>query len=239
MSRSLHQRWRERPRCPASPLAPAHGDGVVHAIVGCAGCRCMCGPSVRDGRAARARVFVPRIGDAPGAENRESGLLRYQRLTTGTLPTRAQDLLPHHRAIDAGAVLGVVNALRFASTRPMAGPSGIDDASARQAEGHCAMVGQNDAGRTMLTCASCGRMLTLSHQCRTALPPFAATAYGARFRPAPSGHFIERYPCHIAARCTAATDRLSARRYAANRVTSSMGIALRAMPLTRMRSPAA
>jgi hypothetical protein len=37
----------------------------------------------------------------------------------------------HHRADDAGAVLGIVNALRFASTRPVAGPSGIDDASAR------------------------------------------------------------------------------------------------------------
>jgi hypothetical protein len=39
--------------------------------------------------------------------------------------------LHHHRADDAGAVLGIVNALRFASTRPMAGPSGIDDACAR------------------------------------------------------------------------------------------------------------
>jgi hypothetical protein len=28
-------------------------------------------------------------------------------------------------------VLGIVNALRFAATRPTAGPSGIDDASAR------------------------------------------------------------------------------------------------------------
>jgi hypothetical protein len=60
------------------------------------------------------------------------------------LRTLAQDSLPNHRAIDANAVLGVVNALRFASTRPMAGPPGFDDASARQAEGHCAMVGQND-----------------------------------------------------------------------------------------------
>jgi hypothetical protein len=37
----------------------------------------------------------------------------------------------HHRVDDAVAVLGIVNALRFASTRPMAGPSGIDDACAR------------------------------------------------------------------------------------------------------------
>ncbi len=37
----------------------------------------------------------------------------------------------HHRAFHSGAVLSVVNALRVASTRPLAGPSGIDDASAR------------------------------------------------------------------------------------------------------------
>jgi hypothetical protein len=37
----------------------------------------------------------------------------------------------HHRADDAGAVLGLVNALRCASTRPVAGPSGIDEACAR------------------------------------------------------------------------------------------------------------
>jgi hypothetical protein len=46
----------------------------------------------------------------------------------------------HHRTFDGGAVLGIVNALRFASTRPMAGPSGIDDASARLASGNYAMV---------------------------------------------------------------------------------------------------
>lgn len=49
------------------------------------------------------------------------------------------DPLPHHRAFHAGAVLGVVNALRCASTRPAAGPSGIDDASARHVSGSCAM----------------------------------------------------------------------------------------------------
>jgi hypothetical protein len=37
----------------------------------------------------------------------------------------------HYRADDAGAVLGVGHALRFAPTRPLAGPSGMDDASAR------------------------------------------------------------------------------------------------------------
>jgi hypothetical protein len=53
---------------------------------------------------------------------------------------RAQFRTFHHRALDAGAVLGIVNALRSASTRPSAGPAGIDDASARHGSGSCAMV---------------------------------------------------------------------------------------------------
>lgn len=56
---------------------------------------------------------------------------------TSLIPPEEQDSFScsnwvlHHRADDAGAVLDIVNALRFASTRPLAGPSGIDDASAR------------------------------------------------------------------------------------------------------------
>ena len=42
VSQSLNQRWRERPRCPASPVAPDRRDGVVHAIVGRASCRRLC-----------------------------------------------------------------------------------------------------------------------------------------------------------------------------------------------------
>jgi hypothetical protein len=38
-------------------------------------------------------------------------------------------------------VLSLVNALRFASTRPAAGPSGIDDACARHDLAYCAMAG--------------------------------------------------------------------------------------------------
>ena len=38
LSQSLNQRWRERPRCPASPVTPGRRDGVVHAIVGRAAC---------------------------------------------------------------------------------------------------------------------------------------------------------------------------------------------------------
>jgi hypothetical protein len=49
-----------------------------------------------------------------------------------------------HRAGDAGAVLAVVNALRFASTRPAAGPWALTT-SARGTVGSYAMV----AGVTM------------------------------------------------------------------------------------------
>jgi len=98
----------------------------------------------------------------------------------------------HHRVLYDGSVLSVVNALRCASTRPTAGPSGIDDASARHVFGNYAMVGDLSISRRGLTRESRRRMLTSSRQCRTALPPFAATANGARIRPAPTGHGIER-----------------------------------------------
>jgi len=86
------------------------------------------------------------------------------------------------------------NALRSASTRPSAGPSGIDDASARHVFSNYAMVGNLSITRRRLTRESRRRMLTSSRRCRMALPPFAYTAYGARIRPAPTGHGIERTP---------------------------------------------
>jgi hypothetical protein len=89
-------------------------------------------------------------------------------------------------------VLSVVNALRFASTRLVAGPAGIDDASARHLFGNYAMVCNLSIARRGLARESRRRMLPSSRQCRMALPPFAATANGARIRPAPTGHGIER-----------------------------------------------
>ena len=61
VSQSLNQRWRERPRCPASPVTPGRRDGVVHAIVGRAACRCLRAQFVQDERAARVHVFVSRF----------------------------------------------------------------------------------------------------------------------------------------------------------------------------------
>ena len=126
------QRWRERPRCCALHLAPACRDGVVHAIVGRVACPCLRAQIVRDNRATRAAMVVPSC-------ERRSGPAALAAIGSRTSPVLPQNTSPfrveieprHHRADDAGAVLDVVNALRFASTRPVAGPSGIDDACAR------------------------------------------------------------------------------------------------------------
>ena len=63
VSQSVNQRWRERPRCPALPLAPGRGDGVVHAIVGRVACQRVPAHVVQDkcaARAARVRVEIRR-----------------------------------------------------------------------------------------------------------------------------------------------------------------------------------
>ncbi len=57
--RSLHQRWRERPRCSASPLTPGCRDGVVHAIAGRVPCPCRHVQFVQEHRAARVPTCVP------------------------------------------------------------------------------------------------------------------------------------------------------------------------------------
>jgi hypothetical protein len=212
MPRSVHQRWRERPRCSASPLAPGRRDGVVHAIVGCVACRCLRVPFLQNERAARVSVFVPRRGRTMWPMNRTEGRSRaWQLIPENTAREHVWIWSTHHRACDAGAVLGIVNALRFASTRPAAGPAGIDDASARHSFGNCAMVVSVMAARTRLTRASRGRMLKSIRRCRAALPPFASTAYGARIRPTPSGHGFQRTSHHIAARCTTTESGWSAR----------------------------
>jgi hypothetical protein len=79
----------------------------------------------------------------------------------GTSRSWIQILPSQHRVFDAGAVLGVVNALCFASPRPVAGPSGIDDASARHVLGSYAMVVSMMTTRTRLTRESRRRMLSV------------------------------------------------------------------------------
>ena len=67
VSQSVNQRWRERPRCPALRVTPGRRDGVVHAIVGRAACRCLRAHVVQDERAARAHVFVSRFAGTNAA----------------------------------------------------------------------------------------------------------------------------------------------------------------------------
>ena len=142
VSQSVNQRWRERPRCPASPATLGRRDGVVHAIVGRAACRCLRAQVVHDERAARVVVFVSRSAGMKRRTNRtKNGLARVPMFPGRSAAFADPDPACDHRAFQAGAVLSLVNALRFASTRPAAGPSGIDAACARHDVGYCAMAG--------------------------------------------------------------------------------------------------
>lgn len=199
VSQSLNQRWRERPRCPASPVAPGWRVGVVHAIVGRAACRCLCAQVVHDERATRVLVFVSRSA----AMKRPMKSHRNRRARNPTLPgrnalLRIQISLSHHRAFQSRAVLAVVNALRFASTRPAAGPSGIDDACARHDLGYCAMRRLSDwlgRGEKSELTRNFGRRILMYRVCAsTAHPPhrtqcmrsaFPAVALRARFKRTP------------------------------------------------------
>jgi hypothetical protein len=201
MSQSVHQRWRERPRCPALRVTPGRRGGVVHAIVGRVRFPSSSYVSCAGGtRRPRARSCVRIHRNNQSTSRTAVGLYTSWIVLDELSHCRAQFRTCHHRAFDAGAVLGIVNALRSASTRPTARPSGIDDASARHGSGNCAMVATLLIARMMLTRESARRMLATSRQCRTALPPFADTANGARIRPAPTGHGIERKSSHTAVR---------------------------------------
>ena len=123
-------------------MTPGRREGVVHAIVGRVVCRCPRAHVAQDKRAARVHVFGPRFAGTMRLTDRtEIGSCAPPVFQAGTSRAQIQIQASHHRAFHAGAVLGVVNALRCASTRPTAGPSGIDDASARHDLGYCAMAG--------------------------------------------------------------------------------------------------
>lgn len=191
--RSLRERWRERPRRRARHLTPGRPDGVVHAIAGRRPCRCLRARSVEKSAACVSiRIARSDSGNVSMSSARigsRASRVPLQKMTT----VGARIELHHHRADDADAVLDVVNALRFAPTRPVAGPSGIDDASARHRWAMTRWWVDLMRRTTRLTTASRGRMLGSSPQCRTALLRFATTAIrptlpGARFRAHPSRH---------------------------------------------------
>ena len=123
-------------------VAPGRRDGVVHAIVGRAGCHCPRGTTGQDKRVARAHIFVSRFAGRMRLTTRtETSSCAAHVFPAETSRLQIEIQASHHRAFHADAVLGVVNALRCASTRPSAGPAGIDDASARHVSGNYAMVG--------------------------------------------------------------------------------------------------
>jgi hypothetical protein len=195
VSQSVNQRWRERPRCPALRVTRSGREGgrSRHRW------SCRTSPFPRSECAGRTRrqcaslrVDIRRKSTARKPNEISSGASSVFPAEASRVQTQIQT--SHHRVLDAGAVLGVVNALRSASTRPSAGPAGIDDASARHVFSNYAMVGNLSITERWLTRESRRRMLTSSRRCRMALPPFASTAYGARIRPAPTGHGIERNP---------------------------------------------
>lgn len=120
---SQQRRWRERPHHCAQRLTPGPWEGVVHAI----GCRCPAPLQVCADRAGKWR--------RPSAQ-RDTQMLPHNRVATGNVIAPVD-----HRANDAGAVLAVVNALRFASTRPAAGPRALTT-PARGTFGRYAMVAE-------------------------------------------------------------------------------------------------
>jgi hypothetical protein len=193
-SQSQNQRWRERPRCPALPVAPARRGGVVHAIVGRVACRChLC--AARAGRTRRPRahdrIEVRRdkaVGDLLTDCVRSRSNLSRKNVAFGE-SVFAPDTI-------ASLMLAPCSAspMLSAALRPGCSPGlqGIDDASARHVSGSYAMVGRVMVFRMALTCESRRSMVASSRQCRTAHPPFAPRANGARIRPAPTGHGIER-----------------------------------------------
>lgn len=120
---SQQRRWRERPHHCAQRMTPGRREGVVHAI----GCRCPAPLQVCADRAGEWRRL---------SAHRETQLLPRSGVATGNDIASVD-----HRVNDAGAVLAVVNALRFASTRPVAGPSALTT-PARGTVGRYAMVAE-------------------------------------------------------------------------------------------------
>ena len=192
--RPVSQRWCERPRCPALRVAPAPGDGVVHTIAGRALCHCLC-RFVRKKRAARVPVCVDPVSPDNPPDKSARTLAGCAATFSGILATNAVPIAClHHRAFDSRAVLGVVNALRCASTRPKAGPAGIDDASARHDVGYCAMArflmaraDRKDRAKE-LTRHSRRRILMYRVCAARHILRIAHSACGARFQSSPSGH---------------------------------------------------
>lgn len=168
VSQSQNQRWRERPWCPALPVAPARRDGVVHASVGrvpyrCHACSARAGRTRRPRAHDRVRVrWDKAVRDAIANWVRSRGSLSRRNVAF-----IQSDIAP---GTIASLMLAPCSALSmlFASLRPgrRAGPAGIDDASAQHVSGSYAMVVRVMVSRMALTRESRRSMLASSRAAR-------------------------------------------------------------------------
>ena len=151
MSQSLHQRWRERPRCPALRVAPAPGDGVVHAIAG----RAVCHVSVQRVRQEETRRPPACVRGRVSPDNPPDKSRAHWHDAQPLLPDPRDDT-PHQLCACTIARLILVpcsaSSMLFAALRPgrKAGPAGIDDACARH---DCGLLRD---GRFLMARASSG-----------------------------------------------------------------------------------
>jgi hypothetical protein len=189
---SLHQRWRERPRLRALHLTPRRSDGVVHAIVGRAACRCPRARFLQE----RSRRLCPYVRGQITPQKCGDAFRRNRFAYKPRSPSRthASSVARSNRTTIAPMMLAPCSAssMLFASLRPGRWP-GLRALTTPPRGTHLQLRdgGHPDDGSqrltTMLTRASGGRMVALSRAAR-ALLRFATTASGARIPPtAPRG----------------------------------------------------
>ena len=140
---SLNQRWRERPRCPASRVTLGRRDGVVHVIVGRAACRCLRAHVVQDERAARVHVFVSKFaGTKLPTKPTEIGPRTFHGFSGRNVATLDPDFCCRTIAISMLAPCSASSML-FASLRPGRRPGlrALTTPARGTVMGTCAMAG--------------------------------------------------------------------------------------------------
>jgi hypothetical protein len=202
IERPVSQRWRERPRCPALRVAPGPWRrGRSRHRRPCRVSLSMQPVGAGRTRRPRAGVRGPVPPDITPDKSPRMLARTIARFGGDNVPLARIDRVPPHRASQSRAVLGVVNALRSASTRHRAGPAGIDDACARHVHGPL-RDGRNPGGvdgrekssrksrsrKSRLT-RDFGRRMLMYRVCAARhILRIAPSACRARFQSSPSGH---------------------------------------------------
>lgn len=117
VSRSVHERWRERPRCPARRVTQARGGGVVHAIGGRAACPYLRTEIVADECAARVPVFASRFRGTTESMDRQKSGASNPRLFTRKLAL-AESRTARRTIARSMLAPGSASSMLFASLRP-------------------------------------------------------------------------------------------------------------------------